>query len=346
MSTDRTYEYFPWPHRGGFWGEHDNLFDDWWEYAGGGGGEGGSGGGEEETTESATREISIDCLWNNQAFIYSMMLRNSWDMFVTMINQGALMNAGFAELQNRLNTMQSELNNKPRVGLNRLVPASVDENDIEVFVAKGGVDQKNTGEFNYNITRVNDNVYELDLSSSDLEVEDYSIIIRPKRVDSKVKYVQTDIEQSSVIGLQDNMFSPKGPPNYSTNELFGWNFALGDGKEIRPDSQMVIVGNEVDFVNNSIMAVKVSPAVPGYSKIVANDNVFIWKDSFIPIVIDLKIVEHDEESLSFSLYEKQTTNCTTGEIKIYDGDGNVFKTFNCHSTEENGEQIKVRDPVE
>ena len=92
----------------------------------------------------------------------------------------------------------------------------------------------------------------------------------------------------------------------------------------------------------------VSPNIFGVQDF--SDQVYarIWKNSFIPIMVDLEITNHNIQTLAYASYGKQEFNTDTGVLTIYDFAGRPFKKFTVGErtkAEEDYNNIEFKDPI-
>lgn len=59
-------------------------------------------------------------------------------------------------------------------------------------------------------------------------------------------------------------------------------------------------------------------------------NIVISNTYFNPITLDVEIVEHDLQTLSYALYGNQTKSIEDGIYTIYDNNNNIYKQFNLY----------------
>jgi hypothetical protein len=51
---------------------------------------------------------------------------------------------------------------------------------------------------------------------------------------------------------------------------------------------------------------------------------------FNPITLDVEIVEHDIQTLSYAIYGNQTKSIEDGIYTIYDGENNIYRQYNLY----------------
>lgn len=128
----------------------------------------------------------------------------------------------------------------------------------------------------------------------------------------------------------------------SENYFVGWNIQFTDLEGNNLGDSRVIVGS---MFNANEQNLKVSPSLRGVEPI---GRAIIWSSSFEPVLIDLDIVEHNNLTLSYSMYARREFNRDTGLVTLYDYNGNVYKRLSYGQTanEENaGQIIDYRDPT-
>jgi len=79
---------------------------------------------------------------------------------------------------------------------------------------------------------------------------------------------------------------------------------------LTPTSSPITLPNKLPFIGSPNQAVTIS-------------NTY-----FDPIHIELEVVEHDEQTLSYALYGNQSKSIQDGIYTIYDSTGNIYKQYN------------------
>ncbi len=114
--------------------------------------------------------------------------------------------------------------------------------------------------------------------------------------------------------------------NLNLNAMYGWNieFFNADGSTL--GITKMIVGSRA---NSDKIELLVSPLFTGDIDFSQPENLMvkIWQPIFESKIIQVDILEHNAQTLSYSLYGKRTMDRTNGLMKIYDHNGNVYKTF-------------------
>jgi len=110
---------------------------------------------------------------------------------------------------------------------------------------------------------------------------------------------------------------------------------LGDPK--------VVVGS---YYKDSEQRLQVSPNIEG--QINSGSKIYLWSSSFVPVMVEVDIVEHNSLTLSYADYGKKELNTATGLCTIYDHNGNIYKQFSYGKilNQSTGfDLIEYRDPI-
>jgi hypothetical protein len=219
----------------------------------------------------------------------------------------------------KLIDIESDLiNTKSSVSLHNTTNPIIEEGDVVVSYAKV---ESNNLEWRELPTNVIGNIglngmVMLDLNSVEFkESGKYIISIRPRKFSINIIEVVNNIMyansfEENLDGLED--------PNY----FYGWNLQLINPQNgLKIGSQKIISGS---LWGADLYKIKVDEDIP---ELRDNIRAEIWSNLFVPVVIDLDIVEHNNLTLSYSLYGRKEMNTSTGLATIYDHTGNVYKQF-------------------
>ena len=135
---------------------------------------------------------------------------------------------------------------------------------------------------------------------------------------------------------------------YNTpNFFYGWNIEFFGTGGLSLGQAKKIVGS---YHTSEGHTFKISPMPEGGIRYNSNDLVArIWSDVFEPTVVEVDILEHNAETLSYSLYGKRSMNRTSGLMRIYDHNGNVYKEFSMGTLSNNitgGDIVDYRCNIE
>jgi len=182
-------------------------------------------------------------------------------------------------------------------------------------------------------TILSDNLGEvkvLDLSGEKFEtVGKHIIYVRPAKLD-----IEISSHRGNIVTVPESLNSYR-----HNNAFYGWNIEFFDPSGLRLGEQRMIVASHR---NEAGQHLQISPFIDG-DVISVGDNIRakIWSNSFIPVLIDLDIVEHTPKTLSYNMYSTKEINTETGVCIIYDYNGNVYKTLSLgtYATDESDRAI-------
>lgn len=261
------------------------------------------------------------------------------DLWTNIINSNAVVFERVGSIEKAINSTLSTIN--PVISLDQAV---VPSSDIEVFysddISRSNVSAK---KLSTQLIDLSEGMKAINVTEAFKAIGNYAVIIKPKRyalnVDSVINgNVLQLLRSNSVLGIT-------GPDDkYARpNSLFGWSVQLLDGNVDNPtpigDVRKVISSS----YSSDVLRIAISPA----NQITSALRVFIW-NSFAPVLIDIKVKEHDEQTLSYSLYSKKEFNTETGLCTIYDANGNPWKRQTIGTRALSSEDktiIEFRNPV-
>lgn len=183
----------------------------------------------------------------------------------------------------------------------------------------------------------------------------YSLMIKPKTFQVTIRdcsYVVTEDE----IGVQ---LSKKGivipaAQFRKTNGLVGWSveYIGADGKKIKNLNRII---TSSDLVSPSVNTTTVNRGATTYNLDSTGSNLFLTltpdegsivsgggavnlgdagqvillsNTYFDPISIEVEMVEHDVQTLSYALYGNTTRDNETGILTYYDENNNIYRQYN------------------
>jgi uncharacterized ubiquitin-like protein YukD len=177
------------------------------------------------------------------------------------------------------------------------------------------------------------------------DVGKYLVSVRPKKL--KLLGINKSDEELDTITLVDvDSIGEDGKALYGnstkSNAYKSWNLQITDQNGKPKGPQRIIVASE-NYSSGYVLQVHPSHNLP--SDI---DYCTIWSNKFEPIMIDLDIVEHNNLTLSYSMYGKREFNKDTGLVKLYDYNGNEYKTlsYGTEDTPTSGGLVEYRRPTE
>lgn len=159
-----------------------------------------------------------------------------------------------------------------------------------------------------------------------VKIEPVRITARVDRVINGVVYVRDDLNGYTV-----------------KNAFYGWNIQFADRNLVKIGDPKLVVGS---YYSNSEQRIQVSPVMDG--QVNSGDKIYLWSSSFVPVMIEVDVVEHNALTLSYADYGKKELNTNTGLCTIYDHNGNIYKQFSYGKilNQETGfDLIEYRDPI-
>jgi hypothetical protein len=166
------------------------------------------------------------------------------------------------------------------------------------------------------------------------DIGKYIITINPKREIVSIDGSVGDVVYTS-FGLGDGK---------SENYYYGYNAQLYSQDNKLVGDPKIVVSSTFD---SSKQYIKLSPLVDRTTDY-KDYKLELWSNKFIPILIEVDIVEHNATTLSYSMYGQKEFNTKTGICTLWDYAGNIYKelSFGKHSNlSTNGDIIEYRTPL-
>jgi hypothetical protein len=203
-------------------------------------------------------------------------------------------------------------------------------------------------------------LYNLKLESTDFsELGIYTLHLRPKQIRTKI----TDcgvlaslpsvrgliIDLSNVVSTDRNKFSPQGLVGYRIEYI-----NPTDNKKV-PNFYRIITSNfycepiTTNLTNTTQKAIRyrysdsatnlmfltITPSAAPSTRPTTvpyigqpEQTIILTNTYFNPTTIEIEMVEHDAQTLSYALYGNQSKAISSGTYTIYDKDKNIYKQFN------------------
>lgn len=166
----------------------------------------------------------------------------------------------------------------------------------------------------------------------------YVFMVRPQSIDIVVKSIPAPgvIQTPSLDNFQ------------SKNYFYGWNieFAQAGSNGLPLGEQRMIVGSAFSPGASSLV---VSPNITARPDFTVDINARIWPNTFVPILVDVDITEHNFETLAYANYARREFNTDSGVLTLYDFSGNVYKQWTVGERtleQDDFANIEFRDPIE
>lgn len=180
------------------------------------------------------------------------------------------------------------------------------------------------------------------------DVGKYLVSIRPKKL-KLLPINNTDSELGTIVLASVSKIGVDGLTIYNntttSNAYKSWNIQITNqnGSPIGP--QRIIVASE-KYSDGYVLQVSPKDNLPRLDE--KTNYCSIWSNKFEPIMIDLDIVEHNNLTLSYSMYGEREFNKDTGLVRLYDYNGNEYKTlsYGTEDTPTSGGLVEYRRPIE
>lgn len=184
----------------------------------------------------------------------------------------------------------------------------------------------------------------------------YSIIIRPKQIRTNIIDCGNLTDLPDIKGLVfDTAIIPTTDQNrFANGQLVGYRVEyLDDSGNKIPNKYRIITSNNFALPiaqpsgnnnatqsysyddNSTITFCTVTPSSapfinPNEFPFIGNpgQNVIITNTFFDPIMLDVEMVEHNDETLSYALYSNQTKSLEDGIYTIYNYGDEIYKQYN------------------
>lgn len=285
-----------------------------------------SGSSSADTTSNVDMDTQFTAqlaLLQNIRYLKNQLASVDENLWTTMNSTSALMLASVLDISNKLeenketNTIVNITSSKPLIG------------NIEILWKRLTGEPSGWNTLQQSISDIGEDTILINASIPDFErIGKYVVIVRPTR--HKVNILSNTGEY---VIIRDDLNAYQSP-----NYFYGWNAQLYTPQGDIFGGQKVIVESKW---RSSDQYLKLTPLHSGSTEIDVNSKIELWSNDFIPITIDLDVVEHNSLTLSYSLYGKKEMNSDTGLCIIYDHNGNVYKqlSFGKYSNAQTGNAI-------
>ena len=183
----------------------------------------------------------------------------------------------------------------------------------------------------------NNNSIIVDLNDAEFNnVGKYTILIQPEKLVFDVLRVEGDFAI-----IYDKLNESRSP-----NAYYGYNAQLYTPEGEIQGGQKIVIQSKWSA---SEQWIKLTPLIESADNLSKDLKIEMWSNEFIPVMLEVDIVEHNALTLSYAAYAKKELNTTTGLCVIYDHNGNVYKelSFGKHSNPATGGAIvEYRTPTD
>jgi hypothetical protein len=214
----------------------------------------------------------------------------------------------------------------------------VANSELEVLIRNISIPDAAWSGFQGNVLELNNGLKAIDVSHLKNPGQ-YVIAVRPKGIEIGIPHL--DPLGGGIINTPDlNDYQSK-------NYFYGWNieFRQAGDNGVALGEQRMIVGSKFQVNNHMLL---ISPTIDSRPDFQENILGYIWPNTFIPVMIDLELTEHNHETLAYANYAKREFNTKTGVLRLYRFDGTIYKewTIGERTMEEEGyADIEFRDPI-
>lgn len=233
-----------------------------------------------------------------------------------------------------------------REDINDVILESLDPNEV-LIPAKDPI----------NVVEVLGGLYTLKLPTAKFgSVGYYTVIIRPKQIRTNISDCGNLSDLPDIKGLVfDTSVIPTTDQNrFSNGQLVGYRVEYLDDAGVKiPNKYRIITSNNFALPiaqpsgnnnatqsysyddNSSLTFCTVTPSSapfinPNEFPFIGNpgQNVIITNTFFDPVMLDIEMVEHNDETLSYALYSNQTKSLEDGIYTIYNYGDEIYKQYN------------------
>lgn len=218
-------------------------------------------------------------------------------------------------------------------------------------------------------------LYNINLPATNFsEIGIYNIYLKPKEIKLKISDCGVISSQPNVKGIiidldQYPEFTNKG----NSNDLAGYRIEYfdSDGEKIRNVFRIITSSNRcipennnntnpneaatryrfTENANSNLLFLTITPSNPTSIRPTIDpfmgspeQDIVITNTFFKPILMEIEIVEHDEQTLAIGIFGNQTKSKKDGIITYYNTNNEIYKQFDVYSIEDpnNNERVEVK----
>jgi hypothetical protein len=287
-------------------------------------------------TGETTFQVAHEATLQNIRFLKDKLQSIEDNIWTTVINSNALMFNTLQAIQTQLETENTKVNS-----LTNITSANIRARDVELLYSDNLSLEGNWQPLNAPLVNTSSTVKTLNLNIPAFdEPGDFAILIRPPTIEVLIPQA---VEGDIILATRDDELLED---YQEKNAFYGWNIEFKSPEGIPLGEQRIITGSLWKIDGQYL---QISPSIAG--KLDFDDDVkaTIWPNTFVPVLVNVRILEHNALSLSYGMYAKKEFNTMTGLCTIYDHNGNVYKqlTVGKRATDETGRDIiEYREPVE
>lgn len=215
-------------------------------------------------------------------------------------------------------------------------------------------------------------LYNLNLSSDQFsEIGIYNIYIKPKEISLKISDCGVLSSQPNIKGIIIDINEyPELSTKINSNDLVGYKIEYFDnsGSKIRNVFKIITSSNKcipennnnnnsnesitryrfTENSNSNLLFLTITPSNPTSTRPnidpffgFPNQNIIISNTFFNPILLELEIVEHNDETLAIGIFGNQTKSKKDGIITYYGKNNEIYKQFDVFALEDESQQERV-----
>ena len=208
-----------------------------------------------------------------------------------------------------------------------------------------------------NVVEVLGGLYTLKLPTAKFgSVGYYTVVIRPKQIRTNISDCGnlTDLPEIKGLVFDTSVIPTTDQNRFSNGQLVGYRVEYLDDSGVKiPNKYRIITSNNFALPiaqpsgnnsatqsysyddNSSLTFCTVTPSSapfinPNEFPFIGNpgQNVIITNTFFDPVMLDIEMVEHNDETLSYALYSNQTKSLEDGIYTIYNYGDEIYKQYN------------------
>lgn len=277
-----------------------------------------------------TTGVAHEATLQNIRFLKNMLTAINENTWSTVTNSNSL-------IINKILTMEKDSTRKMnKTNMLNITSSYIDSSDIEVKYGRVSGGNIILNDIQEELIKVlPDGLILVNLNGEEFRnTGKYIVYVKPRKLMFNVESISDNILRVRTDETELDAYQDK-------NYFAGWNIQLLTPEGEKLGDQRIIIGSSH---STGRYLFKISPSL---SEDKSNVRAEVWSNVFIPVVVDLDIVEHNALTLSYASYGKKEVNTNTGLCVIYDHLGNVYKRFSygTYSDETtNGDIIEYRKP--
>ena len=250
-------------------------------------------------------QLAHEATLQNIRYLKNLIEESNEDLWLQTVNMNMMLNKTVEELKNKLS--ETQRNNS----ITNIIQSSIIPADIEMLYKQ----QDGTWD-TFAGSLVIDNetkMYTLNVESLTTPGK-YIILVRPKRTSYNITpgtYLISDDLSSVVVFRSDDFISTE-------NQFYNYTVEFYNDETLVYES--LITSN---YAVQEMSYLRLSPMIPNAPV----TSFKLYKNSFIPITIDVEITNHSDDTIGYAMYGRKEFNAETGKVDIYDDNGNVFASY-------------------